>query len=217
MSREQSNNKKRYLDQTFALSEEPALKQIQRATQQEQVGRMQISAHEACILSFLVQLSRSQKVVEIGTLYAYSAFHIANSLPAEGKLWTIDQNKKRQEIAKKLLKNHPLSQKIEWRNGLALEQLAFLESLSPFDMVFIDADKGSYGKYLDWAEKNLKVGGLLVADNTFLFGAVYGSPKRGTENLKIMKEFNQRLAKSPQWKGALIPTEEGLTVGIKLK
>ena len=138
-------------------------------------------------------------------------------MPFDGKLWTIDQDKKRQEIAKNLFKYHPLSQKINWINGLALEQLTQLESQAPFDMVFIDADKGGYVKYLDWAEKNLKVGGLLVADNSFLFGAVYGSPKRGTENLKIMKEFNQRLAKSPLWKGALIPTEEGLTVGIKVK
>ena len=205
------------MDQTFGLTQEPLLKQIQLATQREQVERMQISPHEAGILSFLVQLSEAKKVVEIGTLYAYSAYHIAKSLPAKGQLWTIDQNEKRHETAKNLFRYHPLSQKINWLCGQASKQLALLESQAPFDMVFIDADKGSYGKYLDWAEKNLKVGGLVVADNTFLFGAVYGSPKRGTENLKIMKEFNQRLAKSPQWKGALIPTEEGLTVGIKIK
>ena len=217
MSREQVSAKKKYLDQTFGFNDEPILDQIKTATQLEQVGRMQISPHEGRLLYFLVQLSQARKVVEIGTLYSYSAFHIVKALPSGGKLWTLDQNKKRHQTAKEIFKDSDLSQKIEWLSGPALESLKSLESSAPFDMVFIDADKGSYLKYLDWAETHLKTGGLLVADNTFLFGAVYGEPERDNENVEVMKEFNHRLAKSPLWTAALIPTEEGLTVGIKNK
>ena len=64
---------------------------------------------------------------------------------------------------------------------MALEALKSIEDLAPFDMIFIDADKESYLEYLYWAEKHLKKGGLLVADNTFLFGAVYGESNRSPQ------------------------------------
>ena len=218
MPRTYQSKKTDYLDQTFGLKE-PLLKKIQKASSLENVQHMQISAHEARILHFLVEISKAKKVVEIGTLYAYSTFHIAKALPQNGQVWTIDYNSHRHKTSQQILKNSAIAKKIVWRQGSALEQLKLLESLSPFDMIFIDADKQPYLKYLTWAEKHLKKGGLLVADNTFLFGAVYGQPKRNTkaETVKIMQKFNKRLSNSKFWKGALIPTQEGMTVSIKQK
>ena len=217
MLRTHRNSRSIYLDQTFGL-EEPFLQKIKKAVESEGVEHMQISAHEAKILQFLVQVSKVKKVVEIGTLYAYSAFHIATALPRDGQVWTIDHNSHRHKVSQEILKNTPSAKKINWLCGPALEQLKFLESLAPFDMIFIDADKEPYLKYLNWAEKNLKKGALLVADNTFLFGAVYGESERDSskpETIKIMREFNKRLANSKLWQGALIPTQEGMTVSIK--
>ena len=216
MPRAYKNLQTNYLDQTFGLAE-PLLQKIQQVSEEKSVQHMQISAHEAKILQFLVQISKAKKVIEIGTLYAYSTFHIAQILPEEGKLWTIDHNKDRHKSSQEILKNSTVSKKINWRCGPALEQLKSLESLAPYDMIFIDADKEPYLKYLDWAEKNLKKGALLVADNTFLFGAVYGKSDREfkPETIAVMQEFNKRLANSPLWQGALIPTQEGMTVSIK--
>jgi len=85
-------------------------------------------------------------------------------------------------------------------------------------MVFIDADKAAYMDYLRWSYDHLKSGGLVAADNTFLFGAVYGEPDRketdGT-GLDVMKQFNKEIAHSGKYISTLIPTAEGLTVGIK--
>ena len=216
MPRTHHSNRSAYLDQTFGL-EEPLLQKIQKAVESEGVKRMQISAHEARILQFLVHISKSKKIVEVGTLYAYSAFHIAKALPEGGQLWTIDHNRNRQKSAQDILKGSLTVNKINWLCGSALEQLKLLEPLAPFDMIFIDADKESYLEYLCWAEKNLKKGALLVADNTFLFGAVYGESERNSkpETIKVMTEFNERLANSDYWQGALIPTQEGMTVSIK--
>ena len=94
--------------------------------------------------------------------------------------------------------------------------LKSIETVAPFDMVFIDADKEAYLEYLDWAEKNLKTGGLLVADNTFYLELFMENPSdSSTKTIELMNEFNKRLSDTPYWKGALIPTAEGLTVGIK--
>ena len=216
MPRIHKNNRTNYLDQTFGLKE-PLLQKIQQAVEAESAQHMQISAHEAKILQFLVKTSKAEKIVEIGTLYAYSTFHIAKALPKDGQVWTIDHNNQRHKMSQKILKSSPSAKKINWKCGPALEQLKSLEPLGPFDMIFIDADKEPYLKYLDWAEKHLKKGALLVADNTFLFGSVYGEPERDSKpkTVKVMREFNKRLANSKFWQGALIPTQEGMTVSIK--
>ena len=216
MSRNYKSKKNLYLGQTFGC-EDRFLQSLRHAARAEGVERMQVSSYEARILQFLVRLSKAKKVVEIGTLYAYSAMHIAQALPEDGQVWTLDHSADRHKISQDILKESKEAKKIQWICGPALESLKSIESFGPFDVVFIDADKEPYLQYLYWAEKNLKPGGLLIADNSFLFGAVYGESDRSfkTKTVKIMKEFNQRLANTSYWQGALIPTEEGLTVSIK--
>jgi len=173
MPRTDKNKKSIYLNQVFGFTDSFSHK-IQQLVLEENLGKMQISPHEARILQFLVQLCKARKVVEIGTLYAYSAFHIACALPEEGLIWTLDKSPQRHKKAKEILKDSSIYKKINWVCGEALNSLKSLSSQAPFDMVFIDADKGAYLDYLDWTEKNLKPGGLFVADNTVLCGAVYG-------------------------------------------
>ena len=216
MSRTHKSKKTLYLDKVFGF-EDILLKKIKKATKEEGVERMQISAHEARILQFLVQISKAEKVVEIGTLYAYSTLHIAKALPEKGKVFTLDISSERHKKSQDILKNSKDGKKIKWITGPALEGLKSIEKSAPFDMVFIDADKEAYMKYLLWTEKHLRPGGLVAADNTFLFGAVYGEATRPIrpKAVKIMREFNKRISNSSYWKGILIPTEEGLSVGIK--
>lgn len=216
MARANLSKKNKYLNDVFGQDDE-FCKKIQEASKQEAVQHMQISQHEARILQFLVQLSKAKKIIEIGTLHAYSALHMAQALPQDGQLWTLDMSKKRHQLAQELLADSPDINKIKWITGPAQTSLKSLESQAPFDMMFIDADKPAYMDYLLWAESHLKPGACLVADNSFLFGAVYGQDQRdhNQQTIDIMKAFNQRLSLSKHWKGALIPTEEGLTVSIK--
>lgn len=216
MPRTDKNNKTFYLDEIFGR-EDHLLQSIQQAAKREGVEKMQISPHEGRILQFLIQISKSKKIVEIGTLYAYSTLRMARVLPEEGQIWTLDMSVERHKISQEILKDSPDYKKIKWISGQALETLRSIENQGPFDMVFVDADKGAYMDYLLWSEKNLKTGGLIVADNSFLFGAVYGEAESSQreETIAVMREFNKRVSHSSSWRGALIPTNEGLTVGIK--
>ncbi len=218
MPRSWVNKKNIYLNTLFDKKDK-FLEEIQKTTRKEGVEKMQISAHEGRILQFLVQMAKAKKVVELGTLYAYSSLHIASALPEKGQLWTLDLSVERHKKSQEILKDSKEAKKIQWVSGLsALEGLKSIEVFAPFDMIFIDADKESYMKYLFWAEQNLRQGGLAVADNTFLFGAVYGESDRPSnpKTTEVMKEFNKRITNSKYWKGALIPTDEGLSVGVKL-
>ena len=216
MPRTHKTKKILYMDELFR-QEDLYFKRITKATEAEAVERMQISPHEGQILQFLVHLSKAQKVVEIGTLYAYSTLHIAKALPEKGQIFTLDISSERHKKSQEILKDSPDFQKIHWLSGKALETLKSIENQGPFDMLFIDADKEAYLEYLSWGEKNLKSGGLLVADNTFLFGAVYGEARRDIkkETLENMIQFNKRLSGSSCWEAALIPTAEGLSLGVK--
>ena len=206
-----------YLRRVFS-SEDTILKSIREQAQKDRVGYMQISAYEGGILQFLCRALKIKKVVEIGTLYGYSALMMARALPADGRVFTLDMDKKRQEKAQALTAKDPAGKKIRFLPGRASESLQKLTKQAPFDMVFIDADKNSYMDYLRWSNQNLKSGGLLTADNSFLFGAVYGEAERAQTDkkaLKTMLAFNKEVAQSGLYTGTLIPTAEGLTVGIR--
>ena len=110
--------------------------------------------------------------------------------------------------------------KIEILSGDANKKLEeLIEKNIQCDMIFIDADKINYINYLKYAEKLVKKCGLIVADNTFLSGAVYLDylPERVRPTTqKNMKEFNKELADSSKYQTIMLNTEEGLTIALKL-
>ena len=212
-----TNNKRtEYMNRVFGWPD-PYLKKITQTTEKEQVLSMQIAPYEGRILYTLAKMAGVQKAVEIGTLHGYSTFHLARALPEEGLIWTCDKEEERQKRAQEILKETEEYKKIRWISGPAQKTLKSLESEGPFDLVFIDADKEAYGEYLHWAKNHLRSGGILLADNTFLFGSLYGEEVRpvSPKTREVMEQFNTILSDSSEWVGAMIPTEEGLTVAVK--
>ena len=104
--------------------------------------------------------------------------------------------------------------------GPASDNLPQVEKEGPFDLVFLDADKTGYLSYFKWAEKHLRVGGVVLADNTFGWGKIADtafSPSDDEEtDVKGLQEFNKAVAKNPRFKTTLLPTGEGLLMAVKL-
>lgn len=176
--------------------------------------RIIIYPEEGKFLQFLIRLSGAKRVVEIGTLAGYSTLWMADALPAGGHIDTIEKDPERADLAAHNLAGHS---NITLHRGDALAVLSTLQG--PFDMVFIDADKLNYAKYLDWAEQNVRKGGIVAGDNTFLFDAVWKDEPvdrvRDTAR-QAMRDFNKRLADSARYHGIMLPTAEGFTAAIKL-
>jgi predicted O-methyltransferase YrrM len=160
-----------------------------------------------------------RKFVEIGTLTGLSAQYIHDALPAGGELWTLEKSPEHAAKASEVFaKLDQSSKKIHLVIGDAREELPKLSVQGPFDGVFIDGNKAAYLDYLLWAEKNVRAGGLILADNIFLSGAVWGEATRqkfSDKQIKVMQDFNQRLANPDLYTGAVIPTFEGLYIAIK--
>jgi predicted O-methyltransferase YrrM len=181
---------------------------------------IQIGAEEGKLLQVLARMNNVQTIVELGTLVGYSTIWLARALPENGQVYTIEGNPDHYQLAQNNFQKAGLQNKITSLLGRADKVLEELAEKAPFDMIFIDADKISYSKYLTWAEKNLKKNGLIVADNTFLSEAVYLD--KIPENIRVkpsthaaMKEFNKRLANPDKYDSIMIPTAVGLTIAIK--
>lgn len=117
------------------------------------------------IVTGIIQKYKPRNILEVGTLYGYSAILMADTLNgANGKVITIEIDKPIADIARKNIADAGLADKIDVIVGNALDVIPRLNS--KFDLLFLDAAKNEYLKYLELAQKrNLKEGSIIVADN----------------------------------------------------
>ena len=200
-----------YIRQLFA-SENDAQKSAFASLTAEN-DRIAIYPEEGKLLQLLIRMINASKIVEIGTLGGYSALWMAEALPEDGVLYTLEKDPARAALSRKNTAHDPRIQLIE---GDAMKTLATLRG--PVYLVFIDADKLHYNDYLDWAEQNVRTGGLIIGDNTMLFDAVWHDEPvervRPTAR-EALRQFNKRLADPAKYHGIMLPTTEGLTIAIK--
>ena len=192
------------------VQEDEVLKQIGRAA--EHLPNISVQPYEGHLLSMLVRLTGAKKIVEIGTLAGYSGTWMARALPADGHLWTLDKNPDHIAVASQSFLRAGVQDLVTILEGDASESLTSLSSRGPFDLVFIDADKPSYPFYLDWAGKNLRSGGVMLAHNALRNGAVL---QPNDETSQAMAQFNQQLAGDARFDSFVFTIGDGMAVGVK--
>jgi predicted O-methyltransferase YrrM len=179
---------------------------------------------EGALLYFLVKAFNVQRMIEVGTLTGVSGLWILKGMGPEGKLVTLEFNATHADFARKAFNAAGVSSQVHIIEGDAVENLAAIDKNIQFDAIFIDANKGAYLDYLIAAERLVKKGGLIIADNTLLRNTVSATglgleiPKDtpfSKKQIEVMLLFNQRLADPKKYTSIMIPTSEGLTVAIK--
>lgn len=214
---EENNIKLQYIRDLYA-KENIILKEIRE--QLKLIKRpININPEEGRLLQLLIKMTNSKQIVEIGTLYGYSTIWMANILQnnPNAKIYTIEKDIESYEIANKYFEKLNLLNIIKSYNGIALEILD-QQLTGIYDMVFIDANKGDYLKYLEWADLHIKSGGLIVLDNTLLSGAVYMNelPEKITQSCKEkMINLNNILTDENKYLSLMLPTAEGFTIVVK--
>lgn len=163
------------------------------------------------LLKMLVQVSGAKRVLEVGTFIGYSAIMMADGLPNDGELITIEMNRKFQEISKPFFERKPYNLKIRQLTGNALNIIPDLEG--PFDLIFLDADKINYPKYYRLAKEKSRPGGIIILDNMLWAGDVL----EGTnEKAATIHQTSEIIRDDMEVEQVMIPLRDGLTV-VRMK
>lgn len=185
----------------------------------EQHGRKDgipiVSRETGRFLSVLVHMMQANRILEIGTAYGYSTLWMALAQPPMGKIWTIDTDSNRTDVALSYFRRADEDDYITIFNQDAIELLENFQQRN-LDIVFIDADKHQYHDYLDLVIPMLKRSGIVVIDNCLLGGDVLPSgPDDPTTN--AMREFNEYFLSHPQLTAAILPLGDGTGIGARIE
>jgi caffeoyl-CoA O-methyltransferase len=199
--------------------EDDVLREIRARCRAAGLPPIEVGRFDGLHLEVLARACAARRIVEIGTLGGYSAVCLARALPADGMLHTFELREQHAALALGAFALAGVAERVRLHIGPALERLGDIEAEGPFDLVFVDADKGGYPAYLAWAEEHLRVGGLLLADNTFGFGHVHEPAAAGEDAAAVapLREFSERLARGGRFRATMLPTAEGLSLGVKLR
>ncbi len=191
----------------------PTLSAIEKQLRADDKWGINIGSVEGQNLQFLIKTHRVRNILEIGTQYGYSTQWMLEALPSEGTLTSLEKDPEHHRQASTFIQDP----RARFLLGDARELLKTLGSQN-YDLIFIDANKKAYPEYLAWAETHVSSGGLIIGDNTFLFGEVFynDAPEGSQRGLwQAMRLFNERLMQNPQFEACIVPTAEGLTVAVK--
>jgi caffeoyl-CoA O-methyltransferase len=186
----------------------------------EQLGRADgipiVSRETGRLLSTLVHAMQANRILEIGTAYGYSTLWMALALPPAGRIWTIDPDRERTEIANGFLKRAGKDDAVDIINQPALDVLKTFPQRN-LDIVFIDAVKTEYADYLEASVPLLKRSGLVVVDNLLWSGRAAADPgKSDSAETKAIRAFNKIFLNHPQLDATIIPLGDGTGIGARL-
>jgi predicted O-methyltransferase YrrM len=186
---------------------DPVMQEVLAASEAAGLPSISVAPSEGKLLMLLAQICGARNILEIGTPGGYSTIWLARGMASGGSLITLEASAKHAEIARTNITRAGLADLVEVRVGPALETLPQLaaEGRSPFDLIFIDADKESYSEYFAWALKLARPGSLIIADDVIRDGEIL-DPESNDPRVQGIRRFNQLLANEPRVKATVIKT-----------
>ena len=183
-------------------------------------ANMLIGKMEASFLGFLLRSIDAKRVLELGTFTGYSALAMAENLPDNGEVITVDINQSTVELAQSFWSKSLHGKKIKSLLGSGLDVIPGLEG--EFDLVFIDADKRNYIDYLKLTVPKLSARGIIVIDNVLWSGKVLPDSEldlsvhydKNTEYIRLVNDY---IAESRELYGTLMPLRDGMFLIKKIR
>lgn len=187
------------------------LKELAAETREKVHMPAMLSGHlQGRFLAMLSQLVRPRIAVEIGTYTGYSALCLAEGLAHDGMLHTIDIDPYLPEMVHRYIEKASMIDRITMHHRPALEVIPELPS--PFDLVFIDADKQNYPAYLVAVLPRMAKGGIIIADNVLWSGKVLAPPQERDEQTAALIRFADLVNADPRLDPVMIPLRDGVLV-----
>ena len=198
-----------------SCSETKLLSKLRRETELKCINPIMLSGeYQGRLLSVISKIKQPKKILEIGTFTGYATLCLAEGLETSGKIYTIDKNEELVKIQNKYFSKSKYHKNIIQYTGDALEIIPKINS--KFDLIFLDADKENYNKYLEIIIPKLNKKGILVSDNVLWHGKVLSDRKKQDKVTKRIDAFNKDLVKNKNFQTFMLPIRDGLSISIKL-
>ena len=198
-----------------SCSETKLLSQLRRETELKCINPIMLSGeYQGRLLSLISKIKQPKKILEIGTFTGYATLCLAEGLETSGKIYTIDKNEELIKIQNKYFSKSKYHKNIIQYTGDALEIIPKINS--KFDLVFLDADKENYNKYLEIIIPKLNKKGILISDNVLWHGKVLSDKKNQDKVTKGIDAFNKDLVENKNFQTFMLPIRDGLSISIKL-
>ena len=178
------------------LPKDDVLEKVRQSAIDAKLPPIAVSDAFGKYLEIMVKISGAKRILEIGTLAGFSTICMARALPEDGKLITLEYEQKNADVSQANFKQAGLEDKIELRQGAALDSLKELiaENPDPFDFVFIDADKENIANYLELSLKLSRRGTIIITDNVVRDGEVIDMNSED-EMVKGVQKGNEFISK----------------------
>ncbi len=188
--------------------ESDLLKKLNRETHAMILQPRMLSGHlQGRFLSLISKLIQPKLIVEVGTYTGYSALCLAEGLPEDGKLITIDVNEELEAFTRSFFSESKFASQIDYRIADAQFELPKIDR--PIDLVFIDADKKNNALYFELLIDKVRPGGLIMVDNILWSGKIIDE-KAQDKSTKALKDFNQMCANDPRVENLVLPLRDGI-------
>ena len=203
-----------YID-NHSSDESDILYELRRETELKCLNPIMLSGKiQGNFLAIISKLIKPLNVLEIGTYTGYSTLCIAKGLNPAGMIHTIDKNEELIQIQNKYFEKSGFRNQIKQYTGNALAIIPKLKF--DFDMVFLDADKENYVKYLELISPILKPGGVLLTDNVLWHGKILESPENQDRVTRLIDNFNKKILEDKSLKTVMLPIRDGISLTLKL-
>jgi caffeoyl-CoA O-methyltransferase len=162
------------------------------------------------------QLARgigAQRVFEMGSGFGYSTVYFARAVGTAGKVVHTDGDEALSREAKQWLGKAGLADRVEFRVGDARD---ILRESGTFDVVFIDIDKEQYPEAWAVAKDHVRVGGLIVTDNT-LWGGKVADAAADDEATSGVREYTRLATADLAFLTTILPLRDGVAVSLRLR
>ena len=189
--------------------EDGLLSLLSRETNLKVNNPRMLSGHlQGKFLEMISQMIKPKQILEIGTYTGYASICLAKGLGEGGKLFTIEIDPEIFDFAQNYIEKAGFSDSIEQLLGEAT--LLIPELPGPFDLVFIDADKGNYINYYQLIIDKVTSGGIILADNALWDGKVVENVKLDDKDTKAIIAFNHYIQNDDRVENLLLPLRDGI-------
>lgn len=167
-------------------------------------------------LKKLIIKIKPEKILEYGTAMGYSGIILA--LNSDAEIYSIENDSFSFETAKHNISEMSLTERIHLIKGDAVEETEKLKKsgVTAFNLIFIDAAKSHYKRFMKAAKSVSKKGTYILSDDIWQRGLTMTDPKEVSRKHRTsmmgMKEYLRIITTDPLLKTEILDIGDGLAV-----